>query len=78
MIKEVRGLSYERRLEALGLYSLERRLTRGDLIQAFKIDKGIDNVERDRFFQLVGNSRTRRNPLGRKPQARPGSKNELL
>ena len=63
----------------MGPFSLERRLTRGDLIQAFKIVKGIDNVECDRFFQLVGNSRTRGNSLKlRKPQARLRSRNEFF
>lgn len=71
MIKEVKGLPYEKRLEMLGLYSLERRLRRGDLIQAFKIIKGIDNVERDRFFQFDNSKRTRGNQLKlRKPQVR--------
>ena len=37
MIKEGSGLPYQKRLEVLGLFSLERRLIRGDLIQAFKI-----------------------------------------
>jgi len=63
MIKEVRGLSYEKRLEVLGLFSLERRLMRGDLIQAFKIIKGIDNVDRERFFQFDSSNKTRGNNL---------------
>ena len=79
MIKEVRGLSYEKRLEVLRLYSLERRLRRGDLIQAFKIIKGIDNVECGRFFQFDGSKRTRGNRLKlRKPQVRLRSRQEFF
>ena len=79
MIKEVRGLSYEKRLEVLRLYSLERRLRRGDLIQAFKIIKGIDNVECGRFFQFDDSKRTRGNRLKlRKPQVRLRSRQEFF
>ena len=79
MIKEVRGLLYEKRLEVLGLYSLERRLRRGDLIQAFEIIKGIDNVECGRFFQFDDSKRTRGNRLKlRKPQVRLRSRQEFF
>ena len=37
MIKGMRNKSYEDRLTALGLFSLERRRLRGDLIEVFKI-----------------------------------------
>ena len=59
MITECRGLSYENRLEVLGLISIEARQTRGDLIQVFKLIKGVDNVDYREFFQLAVNSRTR-------------------
>ena len=36
LVKATRGMSYERRLTALGMVSLEHRRLRGDLIQAFK------------------------------------------
>jgi len=37
-------MSYEHRLEALGLYSLQRRL-RGDLIETYRILSGKENIE---------------------------------
>ena len=38
----------------LSLYSEFRRL-RGDLIETYKIMKGLDRVEAERFFPLKGN-----------------------
>jgi hypothetical protein len=32
---------------------------RGDLIQVFKLVKGIDKIDYNRFFQLADNTRTR-------------------
>ena len=59
MIPELRHLSYEQRLNRLGLISLEKRRVRGDLIQAFKIIKGIDKVHYSKFFTLNVDRRTR-------------------
>lgn len=42
LIPELRGLAYEERLSRLGLYSLEFRRMRRDLIETYKIMKGID------------------------------------
>ena len=38
------SLSYEERLKETGLYALERRCLRGDMMERFKIMKGIDII----------------------------------
>ena len=47
MVFEIRSLSYEERLNALGLTTLELRRKRTDLIQIYKIINGIDEVDID-------------------------------
>ena len=42
---ELRGLAYEEILSRLGVYSLEFRRMRDDLIETYKIMKGIDKIE---------------------------------
>ena len=62
LIPEMRSLSYEERLNSLGLYSLEFRM-RGDPIELFKMIKGMDKVDVERMLLLVGHSRTRGHSL---------------
>ncbi|XP_065640553.1 uncharacterized protein LOC136073114 [Hydra vulgaris] len=45
MIPELRHLEYKKRLEILGLTTLETRRLRCDLIQQFKIFKGIEIID---------------------------------
>ena len=44
MLPGLKGLSYGERLDRLELFSLECRRLKGELIEAFKIMRGIDRV----------------------------------
>jgi len=59
MIEGCSRLKYSERLAATGLTSLEDRRTRGDLIEVFKMIKGISKLDYRAFFRLDANSRTR-------------------
>ena len=52
MIPELSTLSYEERLERSGLISLELRRLRADLIEVFKIVKGLEDVDPATFFTM--------------------------
>ena len=54
-------LSYEERLKETGLYKRERRWLRGDMMEMFKIMKGIDKISTDELFSKVDSDRTRGN-----------------
>ncbi|MBN3307225.1 GTD2A protein, partial [Amia calva] len=53
------GLSYSERLSELNLFTLEQRRLRGDLIQVFKIIKGINHIKPEELFQISRDTRTR-------------------
>ena len=59
MIPKLRDLSYEERLKECGLTTLETRRLRGDQIEVFKILNGYENIDRNMFFSLKKDSRTR-------------------
>ena len=59
MIPELRDLSYEERLKECGVTTLETRRLRGDQIEVFKILNGHENIDRNMFFSLKKDSRTR-------------------
>ena len=59
MIPELRDLSYEERLKECGLTTLETRRLRGGQIEVVQILNGYENIDRNMFFSLKKNSRTR-------------------
>ena len=63
MILGLGKLDYNERLKQCGLISLEKRRVRGDLIQVFKMIKGIDGVDYRNYFQLSNERRTRGHSL---------------
>ena len=74
IIPSLRNKSYEERLEELNLFTLSQRRLRGDLIQAFKIIKGIDNMDCSKYFTLDLSNYTRGN--GCKIIGKPFNSNE--
>ena len=56
-------LSYVERLKETGLYTLERRRLRADMMQMFKIMKGMDKICEDELFNRVDSDRTRGHSL---------------
>ena len=55
LIPSIRHLGYVRRLERLNLYSLEKRRLRGQLIEAFKMLKGVNNIDYRHLFTFSNN-----------------------
>ena len=51
MVDGYRGMEYEERLKRIGLTTLELRRERADLLELFKILKGMEGLDRDHFFR---------------------------
>ena len=54
-LPSVRHISYDRRLARLNLFSLKKRRLRSQLIETFKILKGIENIDYRKLFTLSSN-----------------------
>ena len=52
MVKSPGDLTYEDRLKALRLMTLEKRRLRADLIEVFRIFKGFDKIEATKLFKI--------------------------
>ena len=50
LISVLSEMGYEERLKILGLTTLETRRLKGDLIEVFKILKGYENIDQEKFF----------------------------
>jgi len=59
MFPHLRSLSYEHRLCQLGLWSLEERRNRADLIELFKMIKGFSSTPWSHFFKKAEDTSTR-------------------
>jgi len=59
MFSHLKKLPYEARLEELGLWSLEERRNRADIIEVFKMVKQLSSVPWNRFFKRAEDSVTR-------------------
>ena len=52
MLSNIRGETYEERLKDAGLTTLRERRERGDVIEAFKTLNGINNVDKNDWFEI--------------------------
>jgi len=62
MVQECKGLDYEKRLKIVNLTTLETRRQRADLLEVYKIIKGLEAVNVDALFKFGGDN-TRGHPF---------------
>jgi len=63
MIPGFRFMEYSQRLARLGLWTLEERRNRADLIEVYKMWRGLSSVKFDQFFETDASCRTRGHSL---------------
>eukprot|EP00061_Rhincodon_typus_P016252 g44363.t1 len=63
MIPGMKGLIYEERFRTLGLYLMEFRGMRVDLIETYLILKGLDRVDVGKMFPVAGETRNQGHSL---------------
>ena len=63
MIPGFANMDYDARLQQLNLWTLEERRNRADLIELFKIYRGLSGIKFDSMFERVRDSRTRGHSL---------------
>jgi len=63
LFKDLQKLDYSERLNHLGLWTLEERRNRADLIEVFKLCKGLTAVPVTNFFEFDISGRTRGHSL---------------
>ena len=63
LVSELKDLTYIERLKTFKLPSLAHRRRRDDMIQTFKIIKGIEDIPSERFFKVSKESSTRGHSL---------------
>jgi len=63
MITSLKSLQYEARLQKLGLWTLEERRNRADLIEVFKMARGFSAIPLTDMFQIDTTGRTRGHSL---------------
>ena len=56
MISGLNGQTYEEKLTEIGLQTLEYRREKADMVQVFKMLKGIDNVDYKNWFEIYGDT----------------------
>ena len=60
MIKGMKGKSHEERLQKLNLWSLEERRNRQDLMEVFKICKGLSRIRPEELLHFDERQRYKR------------------
>jgi len=59
MLPGLKSLEYDDRLKVLGIWSLEERRNRADLLEVFKMKSGLSAISFDTFFTVDSQQRTR-------------------